>query len=414
MNASVRPGIEQLIDKKVRPRGHSVLLSRRTFCLGAAASLARGAIVRGAQPSDPEVPWLADVQRPPAQPDPRGAVLAPLLVHDGRPITSLDGWRVRRAEIRRAWLEFLKPLDLPRPKPVLEVLAEDRHEGCVRQIVAYESEPGERVEGCLIKPEPCRGKRPGVVVLHPTTPGTFREPAGFHGERSGAFGLRLARLGFVTFSPRCFLWPSSRALLQPQAEVEKGHLLPPSGGAEYRQRVADVQRRHPGTKAIAKMLWDASRGLDVLESLSEVDSGKLGAVGHSLGAKETLYLAAFDERVRAAVFSEGGIGLRYSNWQDPWYLGPDAARPDFGHEHHELLALVAPRAMLIVGGESGGPNPGGVADGDRSWPFVEAVLPVYRLYGGTARIGLLNHHQGHSVPAHAAERIDQWLQTYLA
>jgi hypothetical protein len=32
------------------------------------------------------------------------------------------------------------------------------------------------------------------------------------------------------------------------------------------------------------------------------------AIGHSLGAKEVLYLAGFDERIRAAVSSEGGIG----------------------------------------------------------------------------------------------------------
>jgi pimeloyl-ACP methyl ester carboxylesterase len=165
---------------------------------------------------------------------------------------------------------------------------------------------------------------------------------------------------------------------------------------------------------MAKMLWDASRGLDVLESLGEVESGRMGAIGHSLGAKETLYLAAFDQRVRAAVFSEGGIGIHYSNCNAPWYLGPDVDRPDFGREHHELLAMAAPRAMLLVAGESGGPNPRGADDGDRSWPFVEAVLPIYRLYGAPARIGLLNHRQGHVVPPPTAEQIYEWLRIYLS
>ena len=49
---------------------------------------------------------------------------------------------------------------------------------------------------------------------------------------------------------------------------------------------------------------------------------RMGAVGHSLGAKETLYLAAFDERVKATVSSEGGIGTKFSNWDAAWYLGP--------------------------------------------------------------------------------------------
>ena len=67
--------------------------------------------------------------------------------------------------------------------------------------------------------------------------------------------------------------------------------------------------------------------------------------------------------------------------------------------------LVAPRALLLVGGDS--------ADGDRSWPFVAAALPVYRLYGGRPRVGLLNHGRGHTVPMVAEQRLDEWFETYL-
>jgi pimeloyl-ACP methyl ester carboxylesterase len=163
---------------------------------------------------------------------------------------------------------------------------------------------------------------------------------------------------------------------------------------------------------MAKMLNDAQCAVDVLASLPEVDPERIGALGHSLGAKETLYLAAFDERVRAAVASEGGIGLTFTNWHDPWYLGPGIHEPDFNLNHHQLLALVAPRAFLLLAGESGPPNTS-TADGDRTWPYVEAALPVYRLYGEPSRLGLYNHHQGHSIPPDALERMIAWLQTYL-
>jgi cephalosporin-C deacetylase-like acetyl esterase len=56
------------------------------------------------------------------------------------------------------------------------------------------------------------------------------------------------------------------------------------------------------------MLFDAVRAADVLESLPGVDAKRLACIGHSLGAKEALYAGAFDDRFRAAVFSEGGIG----------------------------------------------------------------------------------------------------------
>ena len=35
---------------------------------------------------------------------------------------------------------------------------------------------------------------------------------------------------------------------------------------------------------------------------------------------------------------------------------------------------------------------------------------MYRFAGGPSRIGLYNHKQGHSVPAEAERRIDEWFQ----
>ena len=149
------------------------------------------------------------------------------------------------------------------------------------------------------------------------------------------------------------------------------------------------------------MVHDAQVGLDLLSSLPEVDADRIGAVGHSLGGKQVLYLAALDERIRVAVSSEGGIGRAFSNWSAPWYLGSEAST----REHHELLALIAPRAFLLIGGDS--------ADGDHCWRFIEEALTVYRLYDPCPKIGLYNHRQGHTVPPEAAERIYEWFEAYL-
>jgi hypothetical protein len=64
---------------------------------------------------------------------------------------------------------------------------------------------------------------------------------------------------------------------------------------------------------------------------------------------------------------------------------------------------------LILGGQSGP----GAADGDRSWPLLDAALPVWTLSGEPVRFGLLNHRQGHSIPDTAFERTAEWLETYL-
>jgi len=370
---------------------------RRLLASGLAAGSLPALRQAGEREGGEEVPWLADVQHPPRQLPGDAPRLSPLLVDgSGRPITSLSAWQQRRGQIRRWWLDFLKPLRTERTgPPAFRVLAEDRPEGAVRQLVRYEVEPGEPCEAYVLKPAKPGPRCPAAVVLHSTVDQTIRQPAGVEGPPETAFGLKLAGLGYVTICPRNFLWPTD-------------------GKSFDGRQVERFARRHPGSKGMAKMLYDAQVALDILVAIPEVDANRLAAIGHSLGAKEVLYLAALDERVKVAVSSEGGIGTAFSNWDAAWYLGPEIHQKTFTHEHHELLALVAPRAFLLLGGDS--------ADGDRSWPFIEAVLPVYKLYGPPdqpavgarypARVGLLNHKKRHSVPVEAERAIYEWLRAY--
>jgi pimeloyl-ACP methyl ester carboxylesterase len=158
---------------------------------------------------------------------------------------------------------------------------------------------------------------------------------------------------------------------------------------------------------MARMVFDAVRATDVLLERPEVDPDRVGTIGHSLGGKEALYHAAFDERIRAAISCEGGVGLRLSNWDDDHYLGKQINAPSFARDNHEVMSLVAPRALLVIGGES--------ADGAQSWPFVEACLPVWRLYGAEDRLGLLRHADGHNFPPPGPNRelVWRWLDAQM-
>ena len=340
-----------------------------------------------------DVAWLAEVQKgPPNPPRERLGKLLLLLVDErGGAITTRAGWETRRKIVRNEWLKFLGPMPEPRPAVKLEVLKTERLAEVTRQLVRYEGEPGLFVEGYLLMPTAANNnmeKRAGIVALHQTTHASIDEIAGVSGPDSMQIGLKLAKRGFVVFCPRCFLWQNVKDL---------------------NEAVAKHRERHPNSLGMAKMLYDAMRGTDVLANLSEVDVNRIGAVGHSLGAKEALYLAAFDERIKAAVASEGGTAFRSTNWDAPWYLGPAIRDENFSLNHHQLLALIAPRPFLILGGESGS----GAADGDRSWPLLEAAIPIWKLYGEPTRLGLLNHHQGHSIPEPVFERTAEWLETYL-
>jgi dienelactone hydrolase len=305
---------------------------------------------------------------------------------ENRPITNREGWLERRREIEARWRDFLGAIPAPREAPRPAVLEEDRPEGVIRQLIRYETEPGLPVEGYLLRPDAQGPRRPGAVVLHSTVDYTIRQPAGLEGPADKHIGLHLSRRGYVVVCPRCFLWQYARP-------------------GEIGSAVDWLRQRHPGVKGMAKMLFDAVRAVDLLAGQPDVDSGRIGAIGHSLGAKEVLYLAAFDPRVRASVSSEGGIGLTYSNWDAPWYLGEAIRRPGFGLDHGQVLALAAPRAFLLIGGDS--------ADGDASWPYVEAALPLWRLLGSPEAVGLFNHRQGHAFPAEAQTRADEWLDWWL-
>jgi dienelactone hydrolase len=347
-----------------------------------------------------DVPWLEQVQRPPQRLPADAQELAPLLVDTNRlAIKTAAGWQRKRAQIAATWRKYLGSVgDRPDMPPKVAVLEEVRTDSVSRQLIRYEVEPGESTEAYLLRPAGGdRQRRAGVVVFHSTVDGSIRQPAGLgmHNAAEKAFGLHLAQRGLVALCPRNFLWPTTDKI-------------------DTQKAMRRFAQRHPGVTGMAKMLHDAQVAVDLLAAWDDVDRNRLAAVGHSLGAKEVLYLAAFDERIRCAVASEGGIGMSFSNWDAPWYLGPDMKRGLAGHEHHELLALAAPRAFLLVGGgtrdEAAGSNG---ADGARSWPFVDEALKVYRLLEEHPKLGLYNHHQGHSVPSEAADRIYEWLLTYV-
>lgn len=336
--------------------------------------------------------WFSSLQKPPATLPDKADTCRPVLVDgSGRPITSQADWQKHRSALRRKWLQFLGEIPRPETAPKWTVLESDKRDGVLRELVQYEAEPGLPVEGYLLRPlEDASSKavqrRPGAVVLHSTVDHTIRQPAGLDGPEDKWIGLRLAQAGYVAFCPRCYLWQYG----------EPKNLM---------KAVTWLHRRHPMVKGMAKMLFDAVRAVDLLVSLPEVNARQIGSVGHSLGAKEVLYLAAFDERVRATVSSEGGIGIGYSNWNAPWYLDAaiDAQKVELNHA--DLLALVAPRAFLLMGGDS--------ADGDISWPYIEANLPVWKLTGEPLAVGNWNHHLGHAFPPDAMRHTLEWFDRFL-
>lgn len=102
------------------------------------------------------------------------------------------------------------------------------------------------------------------------------------------------------------------------------------------------------------ILHDDLLALELLAALPEVDAGRLGVAGISLGCLRALWLAALDERLRATVatccltrnrdlIAAGGLHLHGIYYYAPGLL----RRADIEH----VLAAIAPRALYAPNGE---------------------------------------------------------------
>jgi dienelactone hydrolase len=166
---------------------------------------------------------------------------------------------------------------------------------------------------------------------------------------------------------------------------------------------------------ISKMVHDARREAEYLRSRKEVDGKRIGFIGFSLGAKAAVYVAAFAPEIAATVALDPHIAVNGgTNWYAPWYLdwlrpfpgiptpertvlsllNPDPKRPGFEHDHHELMALAAPRPFLLIG-NSQSEDRGGDSDDLQSWGYFNRAREVYQLLGVPERIAFASTADGH-------------------
>ena len=334
------------------------------------------------------------IQIPPAQSPKEKPELRSLLTNSrGEPVTTRKQWLRQREVLDNDWQRCLGEFPKRRAPLKTEYLSREELPGYTRELVRYQIEEGVWTDGYLLTPKANQKRFPALVVFHPTTPLQAKGVAGLAPEydEEKRQGVQLVQRGYVVWCPRNFIFDETPD---------------PSDAARlWNANVAKLKTRHPGWRGMARMTFDAIRAADFLESLPNVDQRRIGCIGHSLGGKVALYAAAFDSRYRAAVSSEGGIGLGFSNWEAPWYLGPEIREPDFRLENHQVLSLIAPRAFLLLAGDS--------ADGDKSWAFIEAALPVYKLFGAEANLGWFNHHQGHRYSPEARQIAEAFLDEHL-
>jgi dienelactone hydrolase len=276
-----------------------------------------------------------------------------------------------------------------------------------RTLVSYDVEAGERVDAWLLRPhgEQPPGGWPAILALHQHN-GQFylgkAEPAGLSADSMYHYGLDLCRRGYLVLCPDHLCFEDRRP---PEYQRVENRALADQG---Y-ERFEFTQRVLKGSCLQTKYLLDMICALDLLAEQPDVDGARLGAIGHSLGGQEALWLAWYDRRVRAAV-SSCGFGLIRTIIRDSINHNYALYVPGL-LEHCDtdaLLAEVAPRAFLLTAGEQDGLFP---IDGVRA--LAASAAAAYAERGVPDRFQAVIFPAGHGLPdqvkAEAYAFLDRWL-----
>jgi len=201
-------------------------------------------------------------------------------------ITTREAAEKRRTEVRAKVLRAMGGLPDQRGPLNAKITGALEREGFRIEKVTFESLPGFVVTANLYLPLVAGGRVPAVVM----TPG--HSPNGKAGEY--VLAANLARNGIAALAYDEMGQGERLQYFDPA--TKKSRIGGPTG--EHSQ--AALQSEALGEHISRYFVWDAMRALDYLNSRREIDALRIGAFGCSGGGTVTAYLAALDDRVKAA------------------------------------------------------------------------------------------------------------------
>ncbi|MFO7946950.1 MAG: alpha/beta fold hydrolase [Armatimonadota bacterium] len=320
---------------------------------------------------------------------------------------SREEWERWRADVIARFDDLLGEGETPYPPPNVQVQEEHDEDGFTRRLVSYAIAEDDTGWAWLCVPEDLDEPAPVVLCLHGTTADAKDACLGIGEHPGGSDGIavHLAKRGVVTFSPDHFC-AGQRA---------------PENHPPY--NVAEFYDRYPDWSEMGKDIYDHRQAINALTELDFVDGSRIGCIGHSLGGYGTVFLAAMDERVTAAVSSCGVTSWRVDPNRDNWSRTPPGRYKHFPKlrqyfaadepppvDMPEIMAAIAPRAFLnlsAVGNDVCFPI---------FEPFAEIYMQVERVYKALDTEGQFScyfHSEGHSFPDQARALAYTWLQDKL-
>jgi hypothetical protein len=291
----------------------------------------------------------------------------PFLMTSGTRITSRDAWRCRRAEIS-SQIQYWG--SGPKGSPPSDLTA--TYSAGKLTVVATRGSASITLSSTITTPS---GAGPFPVVIGMNTP-TGSLPSNIFTSRG------VATMSF-----------DSSQLVPNSFDVTRG-------AGTYFSLYPETN-----TGAMIEWAWGVSRIIDGLYKTADqnkIDLARIAVTGCSFQGKMALYAGAFDERIALVMPEESGGGGEAS-WRfmatqtgtedleaaqgTAWYAHnllqfKNADAPKLPYDQHELVAMVAPRAILAI--ENTGIDRLGSEAGSVS---MRAATEVYKALGVPDRIG---------------------------
>ncbi len=195
-----------------------------------------------------------------------------------------------------------------------------------------------------------------------------------------------------------------------------------------------INRLYPGLTdmgAYSAWSWGISRLIDGLELTKEklpIDRKRLAVTGCSFAGKMALFAGAFDERIALTIAQESGGGGAAA-WRvsetlgnvetlgktsDAWFIKEmfrfSNSVEKLPYDHHELMAMVAPRALLILGN----PDMEWLAD-ESGYVSCRAAHEVWKTFGIPDRFGfsIVGGHRHCQLPASQRPEVEAFVDKFL-
>jgi hypothetical protein len=186
--------------------------------------------------------------------------------------------------------------------------------------------------------------------------------------------------------------------------------------------------------AYSQWAWGLSRLIDGLQLLGEqvtrIDMRHIGVTGCSYAGKMALFCGAFDERIALTIAQEPGGGgaaaWRVSHLMEgveslertDYHWFKESMRDSFSgenvyrlpYDHHELCAMICPRALLILGN----PDYKWLAD-DAAVASAQAAREVWRAFGIGDRMGysVVGGHPHCMLPASQYAEVQAFIDKFM-